>query len=174
MHVIRATTALDRAAIATLLDRSFGPERHTRAAYRLRANASPCAALSHVVVDQAGTLLASIEFWHVRLLAEHATLDALLLGPIAVEPARRGEGIGVALIEDGIARARMLGNRLIMLVGDLDYYDRFGFSNALTGNWHLPGPVEQHRVLALPLTPGLELPDVADVVGHRRADEQAA
>lgn len=174
MHQIRATAPSDRSAIEALLDRCFGPDRHLRTAYRLRDAASPCRALQRVATGPDGSLLATIEFWHVRLLVAHGTLEALLLGPIAVEPMRRGEGIGVALIEDGIARARALGHALVMLVGDFDYYARFGFSNEHTSGWRLPGPVEQARVLALPLQADLALPRSADVVGRRFPAEQAA
>lgn len=174
MHQIRATAPTDRSAVEALLDRSFGPDRHLRTAYRLREAASLCRALQRVAIGPDGMLLATIEFWHVQLAMAHGAQEALLLGPIAVEPARRGEGIGVALIEDGIARARALGHALIMLVGDLDYYARFGFSNAQTAGWRLPGPVEQERVLALPLHANMVLPKDADVLGLRLSAEQAA
>jgi predicted N-acetyltransferase YhbS len=61
------------------------------------------------------------------------------------------------LIESGLAAARAAGHDCIMLVGDLAYYGRFGFSNARTAQWQMPGPVDQSRVLALSLS-GLVLP----------------
>ena len=44
--------------------------------------------------------------------------DALLLGPLAVHPDRQNIGIGLALMREGIARAKAIGRRLILLVGD--------------------------------------------------------
>ena len=42
------------------------------------------------------------------------------------------------------------GSDALMLVGDPEYYGtRFGFSAERTGGWTLPGPYEQHRLLAL-------------------------
>jgi predicted N-acetyltransferase YhbS len=35
-----------------------------------------------------------------------------------------------------------------VLIGDADYYGRWGFSAALTGGWRCPGPYEAHRLLA--------------------------
>ena len=35
-----------------------------------------------------------------------------------------------------------------VLIGDAEYYGRWGFSAAMTGGWRCPGPFEQHRLLA--------------------------
>lgn len=50
-----------------------------------------------------------------------------VLGPIAVAPARQGEGIGRALVEEGTRRARRAGASGIVLLGDPALYARFGF-----------------------------------------------
>jgi putative acetyltransferase len=49
------------------------------------------------------------------------------LGPISVAPELQRQGIGTALIEEGLARLRTLGARGCILVGDPRYYERFGF-----------------------------------------------
>ena len=49
-----------------------------------------------------------------------------LIGPVAVLPARHGVGIGSALIAEAILRLRA-GCKGAALVGDPDYYRRFGF-----------------------------------------------
>ena len=37
----------------------------------------------------------------------------------------------------------------LMMIGDPEYYGRFfDFTAEATGGWHLPGPVERHRLLA--------------------------
>jgi predicted N-acetyltransferase YhbS len=77
---------------------------------------------------------------------------ALLLGPLAVDADCRSRGVGAALMERAIGEARRRGHRKIILLGDLPYYARFGFSAAYTSKLALPGPFEPHRLLGLALT----------------------
>ena len=42
----------------------------------------------------------------------------------------------------------------VLLVGDIGYYSRFGFSSEWTGALHMPGPFERERLLACELVPG--------------------
>ncbi len=51
------------------------------------------------------------------------------LGPVAVLPGHQGQGIGAALIREGLEGLRALGARGCVLVGDPGYYTRFGFRN---------------------------------------------
>ncbi|EEQ94106.1 GCN5-related N-acetyltransferase [Brucella intermedia LMG 3301] len=97
----------------------------------------------------------------VRLWDVHAGLDAfgfpvsaLLLGPLAVEPSAAGCGIGSALMRHAIDEAMRLGHGAILLVGDPEYYGRFGFTAEKTGELAMPGPYEKRRFLALELKPG--------------------
>jgi len=49
------------------------------------------------------------------------------LGPVAASPSRQRQGIGSALIEAGLARARADGWEAVVLLGHEAYYPRFGF-----------------------------------------------
>ncbi len=51
----------------------------------------------------------------------------IVLGPVSVEPARQGDGIGRALLEAGEAEMRARGARGITVLGDPKVYSRFGF-----------------------------------------------
>jgi predicted N-acetyltransferase YhbS len=53
-----------------------------------------------------------------------------------------------------LREARRCGHRSILLVGDASYYGRFAFTAEKTGALWLPGPYEQHRLLACELLPG--------------------
>ena len=81
-------------------------------------------------------------------------MPALLLGPLAVDPALKGSGVGSQLMRHAIAETRRLGHGAIILVGDAPYYARFGFSADRTDALAMPGPFEKHRLLALELEPG--------------------
>jgi predicted N-acetyltransferase YhbS len=156
--MIVPTGPADVPAIEAMLDDAFGADRHSRTAYRLRDGQSPAEGLSFVVKD-GPVLCGSISLWHIRL----DDRPALLLGPIAIAPSCRGKGLGGALIRESLAAARAQGHEMVMLVGDLDYYGRFGFSNADTAAWRMPGPVDQARVLALSLT-SAALPQQGDIL----------
>jgi putative acetyltransferase len=60
----------------------------------------------------------------------------VLLGPVAVQPARQGEGIGRALVETGLATLRSRGSGGCVLVGDPAFYGRFGFRQYPGVAWH--------------------------------------
>jgi predicted N-acetyltransferase YhbS len=58
------------------------------------------------------------------------TKEALGVAPLSVAPERQGEGIGGALMRAVIERAGAEGRRLLLLLGDPGYYQRFGFEPA--------------------------------------------
>ncbi len=146
---IRDERSRDEAAREALLDRSFGPGRFTKTCERLRENRQPADELSFVAVDGA-TVVGTIRFWHV----ECGRKVALMLGPLAVDPAYRSAGIGRALIDHGLRRAAKLGHEGVILVGDAPYYARYGFTAAPVAKLVLPGPVDVARFLGLELVPG--------------------
>jgi len=158
----------DAAAIEALLDRSFGPARQQRTVYRLRARVGPVVALCFVAVDDAGTLLASLRFWPVRV-GETGT-PALLFGPLAVEPTRRNQGLGRALLRHGLSEARRLGHRLCLVSGEPGYYAPYGFVPAEPHGLSLPGPIEPGRFQVLEMIPGA----LADVTGEVAPAEDGA
>ena len=55
------------------------------------------------------------------------SLGLYALGPVAADPALRFQGIGSALINEGLARLRAMDAQACVLVGDPNYYKRFGF-----------------------------------------------
>lgn len=127
--------------IDPLLDRTFGPDRGAKTVYRLREGLEPQRELCFVALDDHGQMLASLRFWPIRIEAE----AAILLGPLAVEPALQGRGMGRALVAHGLAEARRLGHRICVVVGEPEYYRPFGFVNAPSRGLHLPGPVDPRR-----------------------------
>ena len=162
---IRLETPGDAAAVEALNEAAFGPGRFARTAYRLREGVAPVASLSFVAVE-AGVLRGSVRFWPVSV-GGHA---ALLLGPLAVESAQRGRGIGIALMQAGIAAARAEGWGAILLVGDEPYYARVGFARLPPGRVRFPGPVDPARVLGLSLKAG-EVLTLSGQVRRARIDD---
>lgn len=143
------------AAIEKLLDTSFGPKRHTKTVYRLRKNVAPVADLCFVATDTDANgeevLLGTIRYWPVMLGND---VQALMLGPIAIDEAHRSEGLGGKMIRHSLEAAKALGHRIVILVGDAPYYVRFGFQRDLVRGLSLPGPVDPSRFQGLELVEG--------------------
>ncbi|MFZ0528521.1 MAG: N-acetyltransferase [Xanthobacteraceae bacterium] len=139
----------DTAAIERLHERTFGPGRFARTAYRLREQAAHRLDVSFTA--RTGTLLVgSVWLSPIRF----GDTKALLLGPLTVEPAFRERGVGQALIERALKEAKAKGHRLVILVGDEAYYGKSGFKPVPPGRATMPGPVDPARLLVAELEEG--------------------
>jgi predicted N-acetyltransferase YhbS len=145
---IRSVTSRDGEAISALHAHVFGPGRFTRTAYRVREGKgllSPYCRLA----ERGGKLVASLRLTDIAI---GGTSGAVLLGPLAVDPEFRGHGIGSRLIAESLADMKRAGVKLVILVGDLAYYGRFGFKSVPPAQIVVPGPVDPQRILALELS----------------------
>jgi predicted N-acetyltransferase YhbS len=142
-------TADDALAIERLHERTFGPGRYAKSAYRLRERMPHRPELSFTA--RIGTLLVgSVRLSPIRI----GEAQALLLGPLTVEPPFRERGIGHALIGRAVAEAKAKGHRLVVLVGDEPYYGKSGFKRIPKGRARMPGPVDPARLLVCELVDG--------------------
>jgi predicted N-acetyltransferase YhbS len=146
MVIFDTETPADVLARESLLDRVMGRERVLKPSERLRRGRLPASGLSLVARD-GGKLVGTVRLWNVRA----GNAPALLLGPLAVDQAAQCEGVGSGLLRLAIARASMIGHTGIILVGDPEYYARFGFSTDRTSGLVMPAPVERRRFLGLEL-----------------------
>jgi predicted N-acetyltransferase YhbS len=162
---ILAETAADALAIERLHERTFGPGRYAKTAYRIREGVGHRLDLSFTA--RVGTLLVG----SVRLTPIHiGAAKALLLGPLTVEPAFRERGVGQALIERALTATREQGHRLVILVGDEPYYGKNGFKRIAKGQVRMFGPVDPARLLVCELVEGA----FAGVTGLIKPDWSAA
>jgi predicted N-acetyltransferase YhbS len=154
-------TADDAQAIERLHERTFGPGRYARTAYRIREGRGHEPGLSFTA--RVGTLLVgSVRLTPVTI----GPTRAVLLGPLTVEPPFRERGVGKALISRAMQEAKAQGHRLVLLVGDEPYYGKHGFKQIEQGRVTMPGPVDPARLLVAELEPrafegvrGMILPD---------------
>lgn len=142
-------TADDAAPIERLHERTFGPGRYARTAFRIREGIGHELSLSFTA--RIGTLLVgSVRLSPVRI----GEAKALLLGPLTIEPPFRDRGIGLAMMQRALADAKEAGHTLVILVGDEPYYARVGFKRIPRGRVKMPGPVDPARLLVLELSEG--------------------
>lgn len=154
----------DAGAIERLHERTFGPGRYARTAYRIREQLAHRLDLSYTA--RVGTLLVgSVRLTAVRI----GDTPALLLGPLTIEPPFRDRGIGQILMERALKDAKDGGHRLVVLVGDEPYYRKAGFRRVPGGRVKLDGPVDPARILVAELTEGA----FENVTGTVRPDWEA-
>ena len=127
--------------VEALLDDAFGIDRHQRTAYLLRQGMPVIDHLSFGIVEDQ-QCIGSIQCWPI---AANAT-PILLVGPVAVAPAWQNRGLGHQLMNAMLAAIRPDDPPMVM-IGDPEYYGRFGFDAKGTGQWSLPGPWEPRRLL---------------------------
>jgi predicted N-acetyltransferase YhbS len=146
---ILAETADDAVAIDRLHERTFGPGRYARSAYRIREGRAHLLELSFTA--RIGSLLIG----SVRLTPIYVgDRPALLLGPLTVEPPFRERGVGSALIKRALGDAKAKGHKMVLLVGDEPFYVKSGFKKIPKGQVKMPGPVDPARLLVAELVPG--------------------
>ena len=113
-----------------------------------------------LVAEDGGQVVGHIAFSQVTINGEHIAWYGL--APVSVDPNHQNQGIGSKLIITGLEAIRKLGVKGCVLLGEPEYYGRFGFKPVealkldgvppeyfqallIDGNWP-SGNVEYHRV----------------------------
>lgn len=120
MYFCRPEHAADAAAIRDILEAAFPTPAEARLVEALRAAGKLVASM--VACDGSGAV-GSIAFSPVNL----GTATGLGLAPLAVLPAHRGKGVGALLVREGLATCAELGAGFVVVLGEPEYYARFGF-----------------------------------------------
>ena len=127
MWKVRHEKSEDWAEISELTRRAFEPMEYSNGDEQEMINAlrsSGRLALS-LVVEYRGSLVGHVAF--SKGVCVSSPTDWYALGPISVEPKFQKRGIGTALIEAGLSQLKSIRSLRCVLVGDPNYYQRFGF-----------------------------------------------
>lgn len=81
-----------------------------------------------LVAEQSGEIVGHVLLSRMKASAGSRAFRALGLGPVGVLPGAQGSGIGSALIRSALGIAETLGEEVVFVLGEPDYYSRFGFS----------------------------------------------
>ena len=147
-YLIKPEPAVLAGAVERLYDEVFGPARFHKASYLFREGVAPVQELSWIALE-GDRLVGAIRYWPI--LVGETGHSALLLGPLAIAQDRAGKGIGRALMFKTLDLAAQLGHDLVLLVGDVDYYKRFGFVPATPHGFVMPGETRPDRLQVAPL-----------------------
>lgn len=125
--VIRPEESVDHDAIYDLTRRAFAPKPFAAGDEQDLINALRAAgALTMSLVAVRGDQVVG----HVAFSPAEAADGSpnwFALGPVAVEPSLKGQGIGGQLIDEGIRRLVVMNASGCILTGDPNYYTRFNF-----------------------------------------------
>jgi predicted N-acetyltransferase YhbS len=147
-YLIKPEPAVLAGAVERLYDDVFGPARFHKASYLFREGVAPVQELSWIALE-GDRLVGAIRYWPI--LVGETGHSALLLGPLAIAQDRAGKGIGRALMFKTLELAAQLEHDLVLLVGDVDYYKRFGFVPATPHGFVMPGESRPDRLQVAPL-----------------------
>lgn len=128
MIAVREEVPADAAAIADVVRRAFVKAEHsdqTEPAIVERLRDAGALTIS-LVAEEDGELVGHVAMSPV-LIGGH-DFGWFGLGPVAVNPDRQGKGIGSTLVHAGLDRLRALGAAGCVVLGEPDYYGRFGFA----------------------------------------------
>lgn len=96
-------------------------------AHILRESSDFVPELDYVAVHD-GKVVGNIMYTRAKIVLDRSgEREVLCFGPLAVDPAFQGQGVGGALIERTKTLSRELGYKAILIFGDPEYYSRFGF-----------------------------------------------
>jgi putative acetyltransferase len=127
--VIRSETDADESAIGEVTVAAFRTleiSNHTEQFVIEALRAAKALAVS-LVAEMDGRVVGHIAFSPVTI--SDGTQDWYGLGPVSVLPAYQRQGIGKALIQEGLSRLKAMNAQGCCLVGHPDYYLRLGFKN---------------------------------------------
>jgi len=124
---IRPERPEDAAAIDAVLRAAFPKAAEADLVRRLRADGDLALSL---VAEENGTIIGHAGFVPVRLEPDPG-YRIWGLAPLSVVPNRQGQGIGSALTNAGLDAAAEAGIGLVLVLGDQNYYGRFGFDTVL-------------------------------------------
>lgn len=130
--VVRQATKADYSIVYNLIKTAFETAEHRDGdeqdfAVRLRSGENYIPELD-LVVELDGQLVGHIMFTKTYVTKpDGSKYDTLLVAPLSVLLEYRGMGAGTALMEEGFRIAVTMGYGAAFLIGDPNYYQRFGY-----------------------------------------------
>jgi len=128
MIEIRDERPDDIAAIRNVNERAFGSSAEARLVDQLRAANK---AVISLVAQHGNQVVGHILFSPVTVANAPESFRGAGLAPMSVLPEFQNQGIGSRLIRDGLIACRAAGYDVVVVLGHVGYYSRFGFAKAM-------------------------------------------
>lgn len=146
---VRPENPSDYAIITQINEQAFGRVNEARLIELIRSSPNYIPELA-LVADYQGTVVGYILFSWIDLVG--AETDPVLgLAPLAVKPEFQKQGIGRQLVEAGLKIAETRGDRLVIVLGEPEFYSKFGFKPSVHYQIQSPFPVPEQYFQVKPL-----------------------
>ena len=140
---VRPETGADHAAVRSVNEEAFERRDEADLVERLRSDRN----LMLSCVAYAERVVGHIAF--SRLHMDGATVRASALAPMAVRPSHQRRGVGTRLVHDALEQLAVMGEDIVLVLGEPAFYGRFGFRREATARLKTSydGPYLQALVL---------------------------
>jgi putative acetyltransferase len=146
---LRNEQAGDADTIRAINRQAFGGDAEPQLVDDLRAEGY--SRLSLVAVD-GEMVIGHVLFSALPIDGPRGVIDALALAPLAVAPAYQKQGVGSALVREGLKQAAEQGYPAVVVLGEPEYYGRFGFRPELAAS--IESPYSGPYLMGIELQPG--------------------
>lgn len=147
-EIVAENPALHADAIEALFDRTFGPGHFAKTAERLREYSRSLPEISRVAL-QDGQVVGVCRVW--PLVVGPARMRALFYGPVAVDPAHRGNLLSLQITREALQAGKKAGWPAAILIGAPRLFGQAGFVVAVPDRLIFPGPQDPARVMVMDL-----------------------
>lgn len=144
IEIVPENPELHAEAIEVLFDATFGPGHFAKTAERLRENSVSLPAINRVALDD-GKVIGVCRVWPLAVGPSRS--PALFYGPVAVDPAYRGNFLSLQITQAALEAGREAGWPAAILIGAHSLFGKVGFTVAPKGRLTFPGPQDAARVM---------------------------
>ena len=149
--IIRRENENDFHEVNSLIKEAFNSNFEKELVEKIRKNPKHINELS-LIAEDTHEIAGHILFSEIVVKGETDHLGGLALAPLAVKPRYQNQGVGSALVHQGLLLAKALGYKFVVVLGHSDYYPKFDFKKASTFNIKCPFEVADEAFMALELT----------------------
>lgn len=150
---LRPENKNDYSAISMINDMAFGQEAEGKLIENLRKNRKFIKDLS-LVACMGSEIVGHILFFPIIIKSDNEEFHSLALAPMSVIPELQSLGIGSQLVQKGLAKAKKLGHKSVIVLGHDNFYPKFGFKPASEFNIKAPFEVPDTAFMAIELYSG--------------------
>ncbi len=138
--MIREEKETDNKKIFLIEENVLGPGRYARPSFRLREGLIHNIKYSKVYY-KGNKIIGSIRYFNCKIKDQ----NGLMLGPLIVDQSFKGKGIGRELMTRSISEVNSKSINFIILIGELNYYEQFGFE--MNNNIYFAINVRKEKIL---------------------------
>lgn len=139
MIIVRQEKKEDIEAVRQINLKAFALPQEADIVDKLRDNCQDCLSL---VAEVDGNIAGHILFSPAIIEADSGVIKGMGLAPMAVLPAYQKQGIGSALVQDGLEKLKQVNCSFVIVLGHSEYYPKFGFKAAssygIKCEWEVP------------------------------------